>query len=451
LAHRYLELKQKQLGQTIEPAQYGDELRRAKHYITTRNVYGVDLNATAVELGALSLWLGSIHRLLQRKGENGSRDVYRPGATPWFGLRLRCGNSLIGARRAVWTVEQLRHGRHGGKNTEIPRLLKPGEKRGENEIYHFLVFDEDMVSNRNEKLIRRFWPERCAAAMSWIVKQVRPRWTNEEINEALEICDLIDQHWEQYAKQRTQALEETACTATVWPTPSYSPDATDCSPTLEEQEQIRTSLESSSSSFQRLKLVMDVWCALWFWPLDEVTYLPTREGFLASTRLLLGAVPPNIRMWPLISARLGFNIDALLIAAEGKVPDTTMLAAVPWFNVAEKLANEMQFQHWELVFVEVLGPTSPRDGFDLIVGNPPWIHTTWPETAVLCELDPILGVKEITESADSARGHMLDDPNARSIFSAILTANLGCATFFSSARLYSALQGIPVLNFCKLG
>ena len=68
LAQRYLELKQKQIDQTIEPGRFGDELRRVKHYITTRNVYGVDLNATAVELGALSLWLGSIHRLLVSQG-----------------------------------------------------------------------------------------------------------------------------------------------------------------------------------------------------------------------------------------------------------------------------------------------------------------------------------------------------------------------------------------------
>ena len=79
LAAKYLELKQKQLQElaakdsdpkdaneqdaensnaatTIEPGQYADELRRVKHYIATNNIYGVDLNATAVELGQLSLW-----------------------------------------------------------------------------------------------------------------------------------------------------------------------------------------------------------------------------------------------------------------------------------------------------------------------------------------------------------------------------------------------------------
>ena len=34
LAKHYLNLKQKQIGQTIEPGRYLDELRRVKHYIT---------------------------------------------------------------------------------------------------------------------------------------------------------------------------------------------------------------------------------------------------------------------------------------------------------------------------------------------------------------------------------------------------------------------------------
>jgi len=63
LAEHYLRLKQAQLGRAIDPVDYPDELRRVRHYITTRNLYGVDLNPTAVELGALSLWLNSMHRV----------------------------------------------------------------------------------------------------------------------------------------------------------------------------------------------------------------------------------------------------------------------------------------------------------------------------------------------------------------------------------------------------
>ena len=154
LAERYLELKQQQLQlaaqndvdstvsdvpptedrleacpASIEPGRYADELRRVKHYITTRNVYGVDLNATAVELGALSLWLGCIHRLLLRTGENGDRDLFQSGATPWFGLRLRCGNSLIGARRAVWTKEQLKRGEHAWSAKQAKEAAEAQKKQ----------------------------------------------------------------------------------------------------------------------------------------------------------------------------------------------------------------------------------------------------------------------------------------------------------------------------------
>jgi hypothetical protein len=450
LAHRYLELKQKQIGETIEPAQYGDELRRVKHYITTRNVYGVDLNATAVELGSLSLWLGSIHRLLQKKGENGGRDVYQPGATPWFGLRLRCGNSLIGARRAVWTAEQLQQGKHGGNNGETPRLLKPGEQRADNEIYHFLVFDEDMVPTHTDRLMRSFWPERCAAAKKWITQQVKSKWKPEEIEEALAICDLIDQNWEQYAEQRAKALEATACTATVWPTLSDSKEATAPGPTLEQQEKIKAELESTSGSFQRLKLVMDTWCALWFWPLDRVTDLPTREGFLASARLLLGAKPPDKNWRSVLSARLGFAIDALLAAAEGKVPDTEMLAdAVPWFDVAHYSDIDQHFHHWELVFAEVLGPIVDQGGFDLVIGNPPWVKVRWNDAPVLCEIEPILGVKEAKSAAfNRERLNLLIDDEQRYFYANMLRRSLGEVVFLNNKTQYPELAGIQT-NYYK--
>ena len=41
------------------PDKYRDELQKVKAYIATHNVYGVDLNPTAIELGKLSLWLMS--------------------------------------------------------------------------------------------------------------------------------------------------------------------------------------------------------------------------------------------------------------------------------------------------------------------------------------------------------------------------------------------------------
>src|SRR5207249_1109659 len=42
-----------------------------------------------------------------------------------------------------------------------------------------------------------------------------------------------------------------------------------------------------SSPYRRLKLAMDYWCALWFWPMEQADLLPTRDDFIADLMLLL--------------------------------------------------------------------------------------------------------------------------------------------------------------------
>lgn len=49
LAAEYLKRKQHETGVTIEPEEYPQELQRVKAHIALHQVYGVDLNATAVE------------------------------------------------------------------------------------------------------------------------------------------------------------------------------------------------------------------------------------------------------------------------------------------------------------------------------------------------------------------------------------------------------------------
>jgi len=444
LAEHYLNLKQKQIGQTIEPGRYLDELRRVKHYITTRNVYGVDLNPTAVELGALSLWLGSIHRLLVKKGENGEPDRYQSGATPWFGLRLRCGNSLIGARRAVWTSEQLLKGRHYGAKSEVPRQLKPGEARGEKEIDHFLVFDEEMAPSAGDQLMRRFHPEACARARGWLSTQVKSKWDQEEIAEAKRICEQIDLHWEKFTRQRMTSLAETACTATVWPQPSDSAAALQEGPSLQGQEQVRAGLEASSGAFQRLKILMDAWCALWLWPLDEANKLPDRRAFLAASGLLAGDKPPGKALRPLISANLGFEIEGVIKAAGETLPDADLLAnLVPWMATSRRIASEQPFHHWELVFPEIMGPEAHHRGFDLMVGNPPWIKASWQDALVLAEIEPLLGVKE-ARSADYNRQRLdlLQSEKALRVYQAAHCESEGACTFLNGKRNYPELAGV---------
>lgn len=60
LAEQYLQRRQDELGKRIDPDQYPRELQSVKAYLALHNVYGVDLNATAVELAEISLWLDTM-------------------------------------------------------------------------------------------------------------------------------------------------------------------------------------------------------------------------------------------------------------------------------------------------------------------------------------------------------------------------------------------------------
>ena len=79
LLHQQRQLREKGIHNwRIAPDHYRDELQKVKAYIATHNVYGVDLNPTAIELGKLSLWLNVIHKDME---------------TPFFANRLTVGNA----------------------------------------------------------------------------------------------------------------------------------------------------------------------------------------------------------------------------------------------------------------------------------------------------------------------------------------------------------------------
>ena len=308
------------------------------------------------------------------------------------------------------------------------------------------MFDPDMVPTHTDTLMRSFWPEACAAGKKWVVQEAKPKWKAEQIKEALQICDLIDQRWEAYGKQRDAALLRTACTATVWPEPGHTPAAVKPGPSLAEQEKEKADLESTSNSFQRLKLVMDAWCALWFWPLQRVADLPSRDAFLTSARLLLGAEPPKDKhLTAQMSLRLGFEVDGLLAGiGAGQIPDVEILSSnVPWYDLARTLSDEQNFHHWELVYPEVLGPHPERRGFDLIVGNPPWLKVTWSEAATLCELDAKLGVEEASAAALSKNQlRLLDNKTTRRFFGDAYRNATGGIACMKSMRMYGVLSTI---------
>ena len=60
------------------------------------------------------------------------------------------------------------------------------------------------------------------------------------------------------------------------------------------------------------------------------------------------------------------------------------LADHPWLRVCEQVADRQGFFHWQLDFATVFA----RGGFDLQVGNPPWVRPRSDSSALLAEADP---------------------------------------------------------------
>ena len=56
---------------------------------------------------------------------------------------------------------------------------------------------------------------------------------------------------------------------------------------IHEQEKLSQGIVNATP-YRRLKLVMDYWCALWFWPIAEAELLPTTEEFLQEVGAILG-------------------------------------------------------------------------------------------------------------------------------------------------------------------
>ena len=61
-----------------------------------------------------------------------------------------------------------------------------------------------------------------------------------------------------------------------------------------------------------------------------------------------------------------------------------MLRRHPWLKVCQKVADQQGFFHWELDFATVFA----RGGFDLQLGNPPWVRPRTDLDALLAEGDP---------------------------------------------------------------
>jgi hypothetical protein len=565
VADEYLRRRQDELGIIIPAADAITEKQKVKAYIALHNAYGVDLNATGVELAEVSLWLNTMH----------------PGMrAPWFGLHLRRGNSLIGGRRAVYAGDDV-----AGKDkawlkakgalapTPLP-FLKDGEPQllPDDAVHQFLLPSPGwaaVAGSKEAKELAKEGVEQLAAWKKGILQ--RPKRSTAHLNadgspklnpktkapkpeassqftKLRDAARRIEFLWAAVVKRMELSEKEIARRIDLWQAdpadPEYAflqhPDQA-----VPKEKVLEDLFNAVDTPYWRLKKVMDAWCALWFWPVNKAGVLDGSDGEYAArtvvsdadgltevlggmaftgerTELMTVAAPkPALRFLeesalfalgpeqttfedleltadddvvvevrqvgskgvkkgpakpkaserrPIVPLKdlddwLEF-LEAMLGTAD--VPEGTLIDSFksldelksfeetlpgfmgmdidnpedrfPWLRTVRDIADEQGFLHWELEFALVF---ARGGGFDLQVGNPPWVRPRWNESAVLAEHEPWfeLADKASTTEKDRRRRELLESPAARRYVLGEMTNTSAQVAVFGSPQMYPLLTG----------
>ncbi|WP_204509418.1 class I SAM-dependent DNA methyltransferase [Aeromonas caviae] len=385
LAEAYLHHKQQAEGKRIPQDSYTRELQRVKMYIADNNVFGVDLNPVAVELAEVSLWLNAI-----------SGDAF----VPWFGYQLHCGNSLIGARRQLFNVSELSYKKAKDPswlNSE-PHSLAMKTPRADKQVFHFLLPDAGMASY-SDKTVKARYPAAFKALDTWR-KAFTASLSPSEITDLQRISAKVEALWQAYRQQLNAERRQTADSYPVWPNPSTA----QVHASLSSKDATLSGRQQESSAYQKLRWVMDYWCALWFWPIDKAAELPDRSDWLFEVETLLDGVvqtSAEAQSEPVASGQLDLGLDPAsgeqmsLFSGSGVLQRNKLFAALPRLQLVDEITRAQRFFHWDLEFSDLF---AERGGFDLMLGNPPWLKVEWQEAGVLGDFEPEFVLRKLSAS-----------------------------------------------------
>jgi hypothetical protein len=459
LTDKYLELKQAELDLRIPHEERGDVERRVRAYIADRNVFGVDLNPIAVELGQISLWLDCLH-----KG----------GFAPWFDDQVHNGNSLVGARRAVQPARSLTAKREDDRwHKRKPREIGwAGGKREVDEIWHFLLPDFGMAAY-DQDIVQPLAPVAWQTLTEWRREFMQP-FDQIEVANLIRLSAVIEALFEEVADRLVDIRSAVNDDIAIWPAKAASNEKhIDFQEKLKRLANFHGAGVKNAVAWRRLRTAMDAWCSLWFWPVDKANLLPSRATFISDLALVLEGkmggqvLPQNAFATGSAQGRLfetvyvpGKADSSSLFEPEdraaalhkvdlfGDVDIDKLVATSSWLPIAMGVAHKQKFMHFELEFADIM---RERGGFDLVIGNPPWLKPRWTDSQVLSEKEPALGIRNI--SADSVEklkpGILAADPFAPGWYLDSYVEVGGLQSFLSSLSTFPFVgTGQPNLYKC---
>jgi hypothetical protein len=263
---------------------------RLKRHVVDACLYGVDLDPLAVELAKTALWVETM-------------DPKLP-----FGFvdhKLKCGNALVGC----WF----------DRFQDYPIMAwerEGGDKGHDRFVHHYRELKDKkgrpfLGPDGQPKKAGDKWTAAIKERRDEVIKPELKRWLEEQFRQKLFTFEVLGKTADAIHDEALAVFEKMHALSMG--------DA-------EGRERVYREEIVESKAIQRLREAFDTWCALWFWPGDELEKAPGPMTLLE--------------------------------------PDEAARAIV------KRVTEENRFYHWELEFPDVFA--RPGSGFDAMVGNPPW-------------------------------------------------------------------------------
>jgi len=114
--------------------------------------------------------------------------------------------------------------------------------------------------------------------------------------------DAADKLWEAHWREREVILARTRQEIPVWGQNHSNNVIAHLKRSegisIQQKERELSYLNRPTSPYRRLKMAMDYWCALWFWPIPEAKQLPTRVQYLNEIGELFKQAAEEFRRLP---------------------------------------------------------------------------------------------------------------------------------------------------------
>ncbi|MES9542310.1 class I SAM-dependent DNA methyltransferase [Actinomadura sp. NPDC000600] len=506
VAAEYLKRRQAEKNQSLEPDIYAHELQKVKAYIALHNSYGVDLNETAVELAEVSIWLNVMHEGLQapwfglhlRRGNSligAGRRLYetdhlkkkawlttapkdhpfRDGPIPdghihHFLLPAQGWGAVASEKEAKnlapedakrlgdWRKGMLKDPstkkKKGQKLTQVQRLQGLARRA---EYLWGLVIERLELSEKDISRRIHVWgaedlrdPGEEVVSREQILEDLTspgtPYWRLKTLMDAwcalwfwpLDKAGLLDGSDGIYERLKDNVLDSVppapAEIEAPDPEPTGFPQAWEPAALFGEapvqmpinQQKPRPKSPRKPARVERRQVI----------PLADLDdWLDFAEALLGTDDIRddsLGAHFASL-------GELGEHEDQLGLWM-GMDNEFKLNERFPWLNTAEEIAKQQGFFHWELQFSQIFN----KGGFDIQVGNPPWVRPYWDEGAVLAELEPWfkLAEKPTINEWNRRKIGLLSAQRTRFIFLSEVERQSGAERFYGSIVNYKLLVGL---------